>query len=31
LQTMRKIAAALGIEPLEIDEFRNAIAVKVAA
>ncbi len=31
LQTMRKIAAALGIEPLEIDEFRKAIEVKVAA
>ena len=29
--TMRKIAAALGIEPLEIDEFQKAIEEKVAA
>jgi DNA-binding XRE family transcriptional regulator len=31
LQTMRKIAAALGVGPREIDEFRRAIEVKVAA
>lgn len=31
LQTMRKLAAALGVEPLEIDEFRQAIEGKVAA
>ena len=31
LQTIRKLAAALGVEPLEIDEFRKAIEVKVAA
>jgi DNA-binding XRE family transcriptional regulator len=31
LQTMRKLAAALGVEPLEVDEFRQAIEVKVAA
>jgi transcriptional regulator with XRE-family HTH domain len=30
-KTMRKIAAALGVDPLEIDEFRKAIAAKVAA
>ena len=29
--TMRKIAAALRIEPLEIDEFQKAIEEKVAA
>ena len=31
LKTMRKLAAALGVEPLEIDEFRKAIEEKVAA
>jgi transcriptional regulator with XRE-family HTH domain len=31
LLTMRKLAAALGVEPLEIDEFRQAIEEKVAA
>jgi transcriptional regulator with XRE-family HTH domain len=31
LLTMRKLAAALGVEPLEVDEFRKAIAEKVAA
>jgi len=31
LQTMRKIAAALGVEPLDIDEFQRTIEVKVAA
>jgi transcriptional regulator with XRE-family HTH domain len=29
--TMRKIAAALGVEPMEIDEFRGAIEGKFAA
>jgi DNA-binding XRE family transcriptional regulator len=31
LLTMRKLAAALGVEPLEVDEFRKAIEEKVAA
>jgi transcriptional regulator with XRE-family HTH domain len=31
LKTMRKVAAALGVEPLEIDEFQRAIEEKVAA
>jgi DNA-binding XRE family transcriptional regulator len=31
LQTMRKLAAALKVEPLEVDEFRQAIEEKVAA
>jgi DNA-binding XRE family transcriptional regulator len=31
LQTMRKLAAALGVEPLEVDEFQQAIEAKVAA
>ena len=31
LQTMRRLAAALRVEPLEIDEFRKAIEKKVAA
>jgi DNA-binding XRE family transcriptional regulator len=31
LQTMRKLARALRVEPLEIDEFRKAIEEKVAA
>lgn len=31
LQTMRKLAAALGVEPLEVYEFQRAIAEKVAA
>lgn len=31
LKTMRSIAAALGVEPLEIDEFHKAIEEKVAA
>ncbi len=31
LRTMRRLAEALGVEPLEIDEFRNAIEEKVAA
>ena len=31
LKTMRKLAAALGVEPLEVDEFRQAIEEKVAA
>lgn len=29
--TMRKIAAALGVEPMEVDEFRAAIEGKSAA
>lgn len=29
--TMRKIAAALGVEPMEIDEFREATEGKSAA
>lgn len=29
--TMRKIAAALSVEPMEIDEFREAIEGKSAA
>jgi DNA-binding XRE family transcriptional regulator len=31
LLTMRKLAAALGVEPLEVDEFRQAIEENVAA
>lgn len=31
LKTMRKIAAALGVDPLEVDEFQKAIEEKVAA
>jgi transcriptional regulator with XRE-family HTH domain len=31
LKTMRKLAAALGVEPLEVNEFRKAIEEKVAA
>ena len=31
LKTMRKLAAALGVEPLEIEEFQKAIEEKVAA
>ena len=31
LQTMRKLAAALGVEPLEVKEFQKAIEEKVAA
>ena len=31
LKTMRKLATALGVEPLEVDEFRQAIEEKVAA
>jgi DNA-binding XRE family transcriptional regulator len=31
LLTMRKLAAALGVEPLEVDEFRKALEEKVAA
>jgi transcriptional regulator with XRE-family HTH domain len=31
LRTMRLLAEALGVEPLEIDEFRQAIAEKAAA
>jgi transcriptional regulator with XRE-family HTH domain len=31
LLTMRKLAAALGVEPLEVDEFRKAIEEKAAA
>jgi DNA-binding XRE family transcriptional regulator len=31
LQTMRKLAEALGVEPLEVDEFQQAIEEKVAA
>jgi DNA-binding XRE family transcriptional regulator len=31
LKTMRKLAAALGVEPLEIDEFQKAIEEKAAA
>lgn len=31
LQTMRKIAAALGVDPLDIEEFRLALEEKVAA
>jgi DNA-binding XRE family transcriptional regulator len=31
LQTMRKLAAALGVEPLKIDEFARAIEAKAAA
>jgi DNA-binding XRE family transcriptional regulator len=30
-KTMRKLAAALGVEPLEVDEFQRAIEEKVAA
>jgi len=29
LKTMRKLATALGVEPLEVDEFQKAIAEKV--
>jgi transcriptional regulator with XRE-family HTH domain len=28
LRTMRKLAVALGVEPLEVDEFRQAIEEK---
>jgi DNA-binding XRE family transcriptional regulator len=31
LKTMRKLAAALGVEPLEVEEFQKAIEEKVAA
>jgi transcriptional regulator with XRE-family HTH domain len=31
LLTMRKLAAALGVEPLEVNEFRQAIEEKAAA
>jgi transcriptional regulator with XRE-family HTH domain len=31
LRTIRRLAEALGVEPLEIDEFRQAIEEKVAA
>lgn len=31
LRTIRQIAAALGVEPTEVDEFRRAIEEKVAA
>jgi DNA-binding XRE family transcriptional regulator len=31
LKTMRKVAAALGVDPLDIDEFQRAIEEKVAA
>ena len=31
LLTMRKLAAALEVEPLEVDEFRQAIEGKAAA
>ena len=31
LKTMRRLAAALGAEPLEIDEFQKAIEEKAAA
>ena len=31
LKTMRKVAAALGVEPQQIDEFRQAIEEKIAA
>jgi len=31
LKTMRKLATALGVEPLEVDEFRQAIEEKAAA
>jgi transcriptional regulator with XRE-family HTH domain len=31
LATMRKLAAALGVEPLEVDEFSRAIEAKAAA
>ncbi len=31
LQTIRKLAAALGVEPAEVDEFRRAIEAKAAA
>jgi DNA-binding XRE family transcriptional regulator len=31
LRTMRKLAAALEVEPMEIDEFRQAIEEKAAA
>jgi transcriptional regulator with XRE-family HTH domain len=31
LKTMRKLTAALGVDPLEVNEFRKAIEEKVAA
>jgi transcriptional regulator with XRE-family HTH domain len=31
LRTIRRIAEALGVEPLKIDEFRQAIEEKAAA
>ncbi len=31
LQTIRKLSAALGVEPAEVDEFRRAIEEKAAA
>ena len=31
LKTMRKLAAALDVEPLEVEEFQKAIEAKVAA
>ena len=31
LRTIRRIAAALGVEPVEVDEFRQALEVKAAA
>lgn len=31
LRTIRRLAAALGVEPAEVDEFRRAIEEKAAA
>lgn len=31
LRTIRRIATALGVEPTEIDEFREALEAKAAA
>ncbi len=31
LRTIRRIAAALGVEPAEVDEFREALEAKAAA
>jgi transcriptional regulator with XRE-family HTH domain len=31
LKTMRKLAAALGVDPLEVEEFQKAIEEKAAA
>lgn len=31
LRTIRRLAAALGVEPADVDEFRQAIEAKAAA